>query len=246
VVKFTNNPQGSRILVNELLGARLAALLGLPVAQPEIIEVPKELIRLTPEMVIQLGRGRMPCQAGRCFGSRLPLDPRRGTMHDSLPDHLLRQLQNLEDFLGMLVFDSWTCNTDGRQVVYFRADGTPKYQAVMIDHGFCFNANEWNFPDSPLRGQYYHRIAYENVQGMASFEPWLNRLETEIDEVALLTTAEDVPLEWYESRTDSLQHLLDKLNRRRGRVRELLLTVGNSYRRPFPNWLPLCRSLMVG
>ena len=30
IVKFQNNPQGTRILVNELLGARLGARLGLP------------------------------------------------------------------------------------------------------------------------------------------------------------------------------------------------------------------------
>ncbi|MGH9781379.1 MAG: HipA family kinase, partial [Candidatus Acidiferrales bacterium] len=31
VVKFQNNPQGTRILANELLGTRLAARIGLPV-----------------------------------------------------------------------------------------------------------------------------------------------------------------------------------------------------------------------
>ena len=30
VVKFQNNPQGAKILANELLGTRLAARLGLP------------------------------------------------------------------------------------------------------------------------------------------------------------------------------------------------------------------------
>ena len=44
VVKFQNNPQGLRILANELLGTRLPARLGLRVPKPEIIDVREELI----------------------------------------------------------------------------------------------------------------------------------------------------------------------------------------------------------
>jgi hypothetical protein len=39
MVKFQNNPQGLRILANELLGTGLAARLGLSVAEPEVVEV---------------------------------------------------------------------------------------------------------------------------------------------------------------------------------------------------------------
>lgn len=58
VVKFQNNPQGLRILANELLGTRLAARLGLSVAEPKVVEVWAELIAGTEDLVIQLGRGR--------------------------------------------------------------------------------------------------------------------------------------------------------------------------------------------
>ena len=44
IVKFQNNPQHLRILVNEMLGTRLAARLGLPVPQVEVVEVRPELI----------------------------------------------------------------------------------------------------------------------------------------------------------------------------------------------------------
>jgi hypothetical protein len=44
VVKFRNNPQGARILANELLGTRLAARLGLPTAEAAIVEVREDLI----------------------------------------------------------------------------------------------------------------------------------------------------------------------------------------------------------
>jgi len=56
---------------------------------------------------------------------------------------------------------------------------------MMIDHGFCFNAGEWDFPDAPLRGLYPRHRVYENVAGMDAFEPWLERLEKRITESIL-------------------------------------------------------------
>jgi HipA-like protein len=119
VVKFQNNPQHRRILVNELLGTRLASRLGLPTAPVEVVEVGAELIRLTPELSIELPRSRTPCAAGLQFGSRYPGDPRQMALHDFLPDEKLREVRNLHDFAGMLVFDKWACNTNGRQTVFF-------------------------------------------------------------------------------------------------------------------------------
>src|SRR6267378_1395070 len=72
VVKFQNNPQHRRILVNEMLGTKLAARLGLPTVPVAIIEVSEELIRLTPELAMELPRARIPCQPGAQFGSRYP------------------------------------------------------------------------------------------------------------------------------------------------------------------------------
>ncbi|HET6930257.1 MAG TPA: HipA family kinase [Candidatus Acidoferrum sp.] len=119
VVKFQNNPQHRRILVNELLGTRLARRLGLPTAPVEVVEVGAELIRLTPELCIELPRSRTPCAAGLQFGSRYPGDPRGLTLHDFLPDEKLPAVENLHEFAGMLVFDKWVCNTNGRQTVFF-------------------------------------------------------------------------------------------------------------------------------
>ena len=68
VVKFQNNPQGVRILANELLGTRLAARLGLPTAAAEIVFVDEQLIAYTDDLVMELGRGRAPCKPGMQFG----------------------------------------------------------------------------------------------------------------------------------------------------------------------------------
>ncbi|HWZ26890.1 MAG TPA: hypothetical protein VN037_16555 [Verrucomicrobiae bacterium] len=142
-----------------MLGTRLASRLGLPTAPVAIIDVSEELIRLTPDLVMEHPRHRFPCHAGPQFGSRYPGDPRRLTLHDFLPDQQLQQVENLHDFAGMLIFDKWTCNTNGRQTL-FLADLSPTggmgadveavapsgafggYRTLMIDQGFCFNAGE--------------------------------------------------------------------------------------------------------
>jgi hypothetical protein len=250
VVKFQNNPQHCRVLVNELLGTRLAARMGLPTPPVAVVEVSEELIRLTPALTMELARSRIPCRAGLQFGSSCPGNPRLLTLHDFLPDEQLREVRNLHDFAGMLAFDKWTCNTNGRQTLFFRpADdpgmagkyaGTPdpydqRYATVMIDQGFCFNAGEWNYPDAPLRGLYTRNRVYEGITGMESFGPWIARIQT-ITERALEGYAHEVSPEWYEDDQDALWKVLEHLYRRRSRVPELLLAAKNSNRQPFPNW----------
>lgn len=236
VVKFQNNPQGLRILANELLGTRLAARLGLPAALGEVVEVRAELIAHTEDLVMQLGRGRAPCQAGLQFGSRYPGPPTEMVVYDFLPEEQLRTVVNLSDFCGMLVFDKWTCNTNGRQAIFFRTDVETRYQAKMIDQGFCFNAVEWNFPDGPLRGLYARHRVYESVRGLESFEPWLTRVETMMTETALEEAASAIPPEWYAFESDALYRMLEQLLRRRKIVRELVIAAWKSSAQPFPNW----------
>jgi hypothetical protein len=255
IVKFQNNPQHLRILANEMLATRLAARLGLIVPQVDVVEVRPEIIAYTPDLVIQLGLGRTPCAPGKQFGSQFPGHPARMTVHDFLPDEQLGAVRNLSDFLGILVFDKWTCNTNGRQAIFFREPGghavvagdttpgymalgyaTGGYTAMMIDFGFCFNAGEWDFPDAPLRGLYARHLVYEGVAGMEAFEPWLARLEKQITERVLGEEAAQIPPEWYAGDWSALERLLERLYARRVRVRELIFSARNSGRDPFPNW----------
>ncbi|HET9471518.1 MAG TPA: hypothetical protein VFO24_10465, partial [Usitatibacter sp.] len=98
------------------------------------------------------------------------------------------------------------------------------------------NAGEWDFPDAPLRGLYARHGVYQGVSGMDAFEPWLERLETRITARVLGEEAARIPPEWYGGDWDALARLLDRLDRRRERVRELILSARNSGREPFPNW----------
>jgi len=238
IVKFQNNPQGRRILVNELLGTRLASLMGLPTSPTAVVDVEKDLIDYTPVLAMELPRHRVPCHAGPQFGSSYPGNPRLLTLYDFVPDQQLREVLNLQDFAGMLVFDKWTCNTDGRQVIFYREDESTNhsYKAVMIDQGFCFNADNWNFPDAPLRGRYCRVAAYDWVTGLDSFEPWLTLLESKMDASSLFAAARGIPMEWYEEDIAGLNGLLERLDKRRMIVRELLISMASATPRQFPNW----------
>jgi hypothetical protein len=237
VVKFQNNPQHRRVLVNELLGTKLAAELGLPTTPVAVVEVSEELIALTPGLCVETPRARIPCQPGLQFGSRYLGDPRCPTVYDCLQNEQLSEVSNVQDFAGMLAFDKWTCNTDGRQTVFLKLDGeSPAAYAVMIDQGFCFNAGEWNYPDAPLRGLYARNRVYESVIGMESFEPWIARLESAITEDVLDKIIREIPPEWYQDDYDTLLRLIEQLYRRRTRVPDLLIQAKASSRRPFPNW----------
>ena len=236
VVKFQNNPQHPRILVNELLASRMAARLGLSIPPCGIIEVRKDMIDLTTELAMQFGTGRVACRPGFQFGSRYPGDPARTPVHDFLPDDHLREVENLADFAGMLVFDKWTCNTNGRQAIFFTEPGRSSFTAWMIDQGFCFNAGEWNFPDAPLRGLYARARVYDTVRSLRSFSPWLDRLEKIEWSAVFDELQKEIPPEWYEGDQDALFRLLDKLLGRRQIVPELILSAKTTYRQPFPNW----------
>src|SRR6202161_1029618 len=222
VIKFQNNPQGARILANELLATRLAAGWVLPVPAAAVVEVRENLIAQPEDLVIQLPRGRARCAPGRQFGSRFPVAPAETVVFDFLPEEQLRSTVNLVDFCGMLVFDKWTCNTNGRQAIFHRAKDETRYRAQMIDQGFCFNAGEWNFPDAPLRGLYSRHRVYESVQGIGSFAPWLDRLSGRTTPDVLDEAAKQIPPGWYESELDALYALLERLDRRRNRVCEQL------------------------
>jgi hypothetical protein len=238
VVKFQNNPQHVRVLANEMLAARLAMLIGLPVAAPAFVEVPLGLIRGTPPLELEIGSRRELCLAGLQFGSRYPGAPGQTLVVDFLPDRLLSRVKGLASvFLGGFVFDKWTCNCDGRQVVFYRSvnDEGPAYSALLIDQGFCFNDGDWSFPDSPIRGLYPRRLVYDEVQGLKSFEPFLSRVEN-LDSSQIEECISQMPDEWCGPDPGKLNQLAETLHKRRRGIRQAIINAKNSSLKPFPNW----------
>lgn len=242
VVKFRNNPQHRRVLVNELLSSTLLEYFQISAPPSALIRVTEEFLAANPEIHLSLGRERIPVEPGWHFGSRFPGDPARTSVYDFLPDKLLSDIVNREDFRGILVFDKWTGNADGRQCVFYRAmvrsesgAGRPGFVARMIDHGFTFNGPHWDFPDSPLQGLYPRKLVYDGVRSLDNFQPWLDQA-MHFPEEAIDQAWKRIPPAWIEGDEDALQELLERLYERRKRLPELITACRASRSNPFPDW----------
>jgi hypothetical protein len=235
VVKFQNNPQHLRVLANELLATRLAESVGLPVPKTEIVIVQEWLIKNTPELRVDLSGLTSNCKPGLQFGARYVCDPAEGQVFDYLPESMFAKVKNLAAFAGMLVADKWLGNANGRQAVFWKKTNERKYTATFIDQGYCFNAGEWNFPDSALRGVYARNFVYQEVRGWESFEPWLSRVEN-FDPAVIHEIAGTVPPVWTGNGWAEMETLAATIVERRSKVRELITAFRNSTRQPFASW----------
>jgi hypothetical protein len=148
---------------------------------------------------------------------------------------MLKRIANIHDFSRVLAFDKWTGNADGRQAVFAKEPNQRRYKAWFIDQGYCFNAGEWTFPDSPLRGVFARNAVYEHVTGWNAFEPTLSRIEG-IPENAISDIASEIPPEWFRHDSNALSHLITTLYQRRLAVRDLITAFRKSSRNPFSNW----------
>jgi len=261
VVKFVNNPQHKRVLINEWIGASFLRYLGLSTPEPAIVRFSPEFIAQEPQPYLQIGSRHVPPEPGWHFGSRYPGDPRRTVVYDFLPDALLERVVNRAEFAGMLAFDQWTGNADSRQAIFFRArlnevgpDAGSKppqrhgagahaalqpagegFVAQMIDHGFLFEGPHWRFGDSPLTGFYHRPLIYRNVTGLSDFEPWIERI-VHFPEAIVDQTLKQIPPSWTSGDEEALEKLLGQLWRRRKRVPNLLEACRAARAGVFPAW----------
>jgi hypothetical protein len=247
IVKFQNNPQHRRILVNEVIAAGILEHLQITSPSCEIVRLSAAFLAENPDVHLQTGTKHVAVEPGWHFGSRHPGHPDTMAIYDFIPDVLLNQVANGQHFLAILAFDRWVSNADGRQTIYFRAHlndwlarpGVPPrklgFVAMMIDHGFAFNGPHWDLPDSGATGLYPRRIVYQNVRSLADFEPWIERIRNFPPEV-LDRALRRIPPEWIAGEDHQLEKLLEALIRRRARISELIEECRKAPSDPFPLW----------
>ena len=247
VVKFENNPQHRRILINEWISATFLSYLGLSTPSVAIICVTEEFLSLNPDVYMQLGSQRFPPTVGWHFGSRFPGDPGRLAVYDFLPDALLGRIANLSEFAGVLAFDKWSGNADARQAIFFRAKlrdeksrdpaASPALGFIgqMIDNGYVFEGPNWRLTESPVQGLYFRPLVYRSVRGWADFEPWLERIR-HFPEDVVDQALKEIPSAWMAEDRENLERLLERLLARRKRVPGLIEDCRKARTDPFPDW----------
>ena len=250
VVKFHNNPQHRRILINEWIASTFLHYLGIAAPEVAMVEVTNAFLAADPDTYIQLGSERRAVTPGWHFGSRFPGDPARTVVYEFLPDTLLDKVENLADFRAVLAFDKWMGNADSRQAIFFRArvleplasgrhDTTQRlgFVAQMVDNGYVFEGPHWRLGESAIQGLYFRPLVYRTVRGLAEFEPWLGRIRNFPEEV-VDQAVKRIPPAWLEDDGNELERLLERLMRRRARVPDLIEQCCSGPSNPFPDWRP--------
>ncbi|WP_274366048.1 HipA family kinase [Paenibacillus thermotolerans] len=149
VVKFKNNPTGTRVLVNEYVAGKLARLLALPVPPFRIVPISNDFIEQNPELAA------FRFAPGMQFASLFIEGAANLRDAYACPGGL--RIVNRGELAGVVLFDLWLSNTDRKEnnVLLAQAgDSNVSGQALgcggqrgcrlfMIDHGRCFASHDW-------------------------------------------------------------------------------------------------------
>jgi CheY-like chemotaxis protein len=209
VVKFQDNPQGSRVLANELLASRLAKQLGLPVPQAEILELPS---KLAESLYFETPTGPRRVLPGLQVGLRLVISPNEGRIYDFLPQVYADQVLNKVDFAGIQLFDLWTCNRGARQAVYWKRSQQKMFTVTFIDHGHCFGGSNWKLPASFIA---------DPLPSADEGNSWLGKLDA-LSPDLISRLAAEIPPEWYSNDIAGICDIVKRLVFRRADLGRLL------------------------
>lgn len=247
VTKFVDNPQHRRILINEWLAARILQYLRISCPRTAIVELSPEFLERNPEISLQLGSKTIPVSPGWHFGSEFPGTPDRDAVYDFLPDNLLLQVVNLDEFRGMLVFDKWAGNADARQSIFFRrrirdwldrpeiAAQQKGFIVQMVDHGYCFDGPNWDFSDAPALGLYMRHQVYESVRCFDDLQPWFDQVRC-FPENVIEQAWRQIPSSWLAEDDAALEELLSRLLARRTKLERLIEATVDARPNAFPSW----------
>ena len=136
IVKARGNPQGDRILVNELVVAQLAAMLGAPCPpDPAVIDI--------PEVVLDKARAENANLANASAGLGFGCHWFEVTYSPGVD--LCRTASNRPALIRLAALYIWTRNSDFKAEHLLHrtlADGTG--HVLGFDHGHCFGSPGWD------------------------------------------------------------------------------------------------------
>lgn len=230
VVKFSNNPQGLRILINETVSILLLHELGIWAPEAAYVELDRDFVAANPEMSVGRATPQVVRPAlGLHFGSQHPSKADPSSVYDFVPDIFYKRLYNRWNFDALLVFDKWVSNSDGRQAIFFRArlPGTGESTAGVqwltyaIDNGHAFQGSDWTFRDSPVQGVYARTAAYGRHISMLKFWPWID-IVSSIKWEFIQHIPEVLPETWMATQERPFEVMLHQLYHRIPRLPSLI------------------------
>lgn len=207
-----------RGLMNEVVGARLIRLMGLPSTDWQMILISDEFIDRNPDLWFHNGNSSIRPTPGFQFGSHLIEAPGECRTYQMIPHSWIERIENRSDFLGMLVTDLWANSCDRRQAV-FLADEENHLRATFIDNDHMFGGNLGDDLTCPRRAMVYDTSIYDNLWSPAIVKRWVEQI-AEIDDNVVTRLVSEVPNEW--ASDEMKAGLIDLLAERRRRLKGLL------------------------
>ncbi len=131
IVKFKNNPQGTRILANEFIANSIARLIDIPCPCFSIMNIDKELLSYINKI------NGTNFEIGNQFASAY-------VEAKNLPDET-KNAMNSKEWPKIVVFEALMQNIDCRQthVLFYKDKKNKKNKFCVIDHGFAFKYEKW-------------------------------------------------------------------------------------------------------
>jgi hypothetical protein len=226
VVKLMNNPQGLRVLPNEMISYRLGRLLHLPVGECTVVHISEELINISPSL------RDMQVKAGPHLGS---LYYKKAKVLQEAND--MKGCHNLNMAAGMIAFDHWIQNWDrcwhnASNVLVLKEHS----KFIMIDHANAFTG-QWTI-DSLKQNRSNSDIYWGKIYKL--FVPYIHsdhpfkKIVWKIDSLSkadLWTAMDGLPPEWQVSYKE-LYKLVKYLDYRKSATAEVLYKL----KKYFPRW----------
>ena len=199
IVKLMQNPQGTEILLNEVLGTEIMKLVGLKTPNWSPIWISERFIEDNPALWYESansGRRRPP--PGLHFGSKLILPKANEDIYEVLPRSWFSRILHREDFIGMLLFDLWANQRDNRQAIFLQNQESHSIEVTYIDHGCLFGPEDTAKPAKRIRPMYMDPAIYSNIDLEATLPHWEARIRTLSESVlSSLINRLSIPAQWY-------------------------------------------------
>jgi hypothetical protein len=218
-VKFKENPESSRVLINEYVCAEIARKLDLPLAETSFVHVDESFV-VDHGGLISL-HVEKPITSGIHFGSK-----KIKKVFQISNSQMLEEAVNINCVPEIILFDHLICNYDrdrnGGNLLF---DFSTK-QIVMIDHTHAFDLGPlWTTDELKRRinqpfialdtGGFVYKKLVPFVKGNNPFGNIMNKL-TRLNADNLWHIIDNIPLEWHitpEEKIILLEYLYDRLNR---------------------------------
>lgn len=209
------------MIANELIAAKLAARLGLPVGELQLATV------LGQDGIARTGLVSVSVQAQEIVTWRdLPKKVRLKAE---------RYVKHVDLLRMVVVFDAWITNIDrasGKNLILYRNDASEKYDWYLIDHGLTLHGSPYKWERHAWDTPHWQRLwQFHHVsEGMARLQRRFSELEPMIARIEAMGDAEVTQLV-----EQTPRHLCSAAEREF--IRRLLLTRKGQIRSIMRKWV---------